>query len=185
MVSDEDCEVQRSITTADWVVAWCKDGRLVQWPWGGESSGRLEHTADGKVWTPVDVSSDGRRVLVRQYTDNLSEHYAKPVVLEEGRAIWEDPSRSSLLSLSPSGRWLLASSPSGFEIHDIDKDQKTALMVAFPAPSCGSRIPQDSRSFEPVERWSATGSMATTYERMRPVVSRSRVASRGSQESRT
>ena len=131
MVSDEDCEVQRSITTADWVVAWCKDGRLVQWPWS-ESSGRREHTADGKVWTPVDVSSDGRRVLVRQYTDSLSEHYAKPVVLEEGRAIWEDPSRSSLLSLSPSGRWLLASSPSGFEIHDIDKDQKTAFDGGVP-----------------------------------------------------
>ena len=130
-VSDADCKVERSTTTAEWVVAWCSDGRLVQWPWG-ESSTRREYTVDDKVWTPVDVSADGRRVLVLQYTDSLSEHYSKPVVLERGRPIWEDPSRSALLGLAPSGGWLLTSSPSGFEIHDLDKGEKRAFDGGVP-----------------------------------------------------
>jgi len=130
-ISDEDCQVQKNITTARWVVAWCKDGRMIQWPWRQSDRSQV-NSAEGKTWNPVDVSDDGRRVLVRQYTDSLSEHYSQPVVLQNGKPIWEDPARSSLLSLSPSGRWLVASSPSGIEVHDLDQGTMQAMDGGVP-----------------------------------------------------
>ena len=178
-VSDADCRVERSTTTAEWVVAWCSDGRLVQWPWG-DSWTRREYTVDDKVWTPVDVSADGRRVLVRQYTDSLSEHYSKPVVLERGRPIWEDPSRSALLGLAPSGGWLLTSSPSGLRFMISTRVRSAPSMVECRALSSGSLTRRGSGSSEPVERSSLTVSKATECGRTRPIGLPSSRASRRS-----
>ncbi len=127
-LGDDSCRMIRRSVGKRWIAAWCDNQTLRTWAWDTmESVGRFG--LDAVEVRPQAVSDDGRRILALLYKDSYSQHDSRPVVLEEGREIWADEGRSTVMALAPSGRWLVTSSPSGFELHDIDRRRSESVQA--------------------------------------------------------
>ena len=145
-VPEEACSPKQVHYLAGHLLTHCSRLGLITWAWESDKAIRFDRFDDVQM-DILQASSDGQRLLVKRYKTDFSMQKAIPSVLERGQVLWEDSARSSLVSISPDGRYVLGDAPMGFYLHNL----KTSRAMPFHSDHSGAFLwSPDSSAFQVV-----------------------------------
>jgi WD40 repeat protein/tRNA A-37 threonylcarbamoyl transferase component Bud32 len=119
VVPEGECTTNQVVSNDGWLSAGCAGRGLMVWAWDQPDSGHLYAFQDTNMEV-VELSDDGRRVLVTRFHEFKLRQDAFAAVIQNGRLIWEDHTRGGGFGLSPDGEWILKTTATGFQVTHID-----------------------------------------------------------------